>query len=218
MILSHSGGQTTDPDDLTLEVIIQRIFNEKDPIAHRAAIWELLSRSGDWDLFERVAEFGGERGITTYFQNILNHLEDPDTAEDDPGDFPLIPAENKDQIQELYSAPLLCLRNGDWAGSAAAMHEILLNEIYDIYQINEDTLSFEDATSASLEKWVSEEVLFPLSVMEYMAYSDCLTGDMDKALLENHLSILLTLFFSAQAHLDVEESNERPHLRPGDIN
>jgi hypothetical protein len=218
MATYHQGRGAGDYDDVSLEVILQRIFNEKDPTAHRAAIWELFSRSGDWDLFERVSQFGGERGISAYFQNILNHLDNPETDEEDAGYLPAIPVENREQVRELYEAPLICLRHGDWAGSAAAMHEILLTEIYDVYQISEEELAFGDATALSLGEWVSEEVLFPLSVIEHLAYSDYLTGDLDPELLDNHLAIALTLFFSAQAHLDVEEARKRPGFRPGGHN
>ena len=105
------------PDELHIEVILQRIFNEKDPTAHRAAIWELFNCTGDWELYEKVSEFGGERGIAAYFQNIMDYLEAPEECTDSAGDLPAIPIENREQIQDLYSTPLACLRRGDWAGA-----------------------------------------------------------------------------------------------------
>lgn len=216
MAIQPKKDESEKADDLSLEVIIQRIFREGDPAAHRAAIWELFTRSGDWELFERLSEYGGEQGIATYFQNTLNYIDGLDETEVGDSDLPVIPAENREQIKELYASPLICLRRGDWAGSAAAMHEILLNEVYEIYQIDEDALPFGDATASSLEKWVSEMVLFPMSLIEYLAYSDCLTENTDPALLNNYLTLLLTLFFSAQAHLDIEESQRGPGFSAGE--
>lgn len=207
-----------DPDDINLEVILQRIFNEKDPAAHRTAIWELLNLSGDWELFEKISEMGGERGTANYFQNVLDIIDGPDESEDGDSDRPAVPFEARDEIRELYATPLVCMHNTDWAGTAAAMHEILLNEIYEVYPIDEAELLFGDATAANLKKWVGEEVLFPLSIIEYMAYSDCLTEELSPELIENHLSVLLTLFFSAQAHMDVDESQDGPTFSPGDPN
>jgi hypothetical protein len=60
--------------DVNMEVILQRIFRERDPAAHRAAIWELFHLSGDWDTFEQISDFGGERGIAAYFQNIIDQI------------------------------------------------------------------------------------------------------------------------------------------------
>ncbi|HDH58350.1 MAG TPA: hypothetical protein ENF16_07050 [Bacteroidetes bacterium] len=205
-----------EPDDLSLEVILQRIFNERDSVAHRAAIWELFHRSGDWETFEKISSFGGERGITAYFQHIIDNLDETFESEDGESDLPIIPVENRDGIRDLYAAPLLSLRQCDWAGSAAAIHEILLNEIYNVCGVDEEDLPFGEATASSLERWVDEVVLFPLSIIEYIAYSDCLTGEMDSALTENYLAFLLTLFFSAQAHLNVQTPKQGPYFSPGE--
>ncbi len=207
---------TDDFDDLSIEVILQRIFREKDPAAHRAAIWELFHLSGDWDVFERISEFGGERGIASYFQNIVDSIDDPNRFDENVSDIPEIPTEIRDDIRELYSGPLLCLRRRDWAGSAAAMYEILMTEIYEVYDIDEKTLPFGEATTVGLKDLVSEEVLFPLGVIEYLAYSYQLQEINNVALLNNFLSLLLTLFFGAQAHLDVEESRRNPNIEPED--
>lgn len=217
MAIERKKQNNPDPDRLEIEVLLQRLFHEKNPTAHRVAIWELFHLTGDWELFEKISEFGGERGIAAYFQNIVDYLESPEEAIEEDGAHPAFPMENREQIQELYSSPLSFLRRRDWAGSAAAMHEILLTEIYDVYNISEDELAFEEATALSLKKWVGEEVLFPLSLIEYFAFSDLLMKSMDQLLLENYLSIILTLFFSAQAHLDINESNIRPTIQPGDI-
>ena len=207
---------SSEQNDLNMEVILQRIFNEKDSVAHRTAIWELFHRSGDWETFEKILEFGGERGITAYFQNVIDNLDDSFESEDGESDLPIIPIENRDGIRELYAAPLQSLRQCDWAGSAAAMHEILLNEIYNVYRVDEDILPFGEATAESLKNWVDEVVLFPLSIIEYIAYSDCLTGDIESSLTENYLAFLLTLFFSAQAHLNVQAPQQGPYFSPGE--
>jgi hypothetical protein len=184
-----------------LETILQRIFNERDPSQHRSALWDLLGHSDDWELFERLQSLGAQRSVDAYFRGLLDHFDEAANGGGMESD------EERDQIREMYAAPLMCLQNGDLAGSAAAMHEILLNEIYHVYSINEEELPFADATAISLQRWVSEEVLFPLSIIEYLAYSDYLTqGDM-AALVENNLALLMTLFFSAQAYLDMRESS-----------
>jgi hypothetical protein len=182
-----------------VEGILQRIFNERDPAQHRAALWDLLGHSDDWELFERLQSLGAQRSMDAYFRSLLDHF---DEAADATG---IQTDDEREQIREIYAAPLLCLQSGDLAGSAAAMHEILLNEIYHIYNIAEDELAFGDATAISLQRWVSEEVLFPLSIIEYLAYSDYLIQDDAAALTENNLALLLTLFFSAQAYLDMRE-------------
>jgi hypothetical protein len=214
MISNHP--PTDDFDDLNIEVILQRIFKEKDPAAHRAAIWELFHLSGDWDVFERISEYGGERGIASYFQNVIDQIDEPNRFDENISDLPEIPTEVKDEIRELYSGPLLCLRRRDWAGSAAAMYEILMTEIYEVYQIDEKKLPFGEATMVGLKDLVSEEVLFPLGVIEYLAYSYQLQEIANTALLNNFLSLLLTLFFGAQAHLDVEEARRNPNIEPED--
>jgi hypothetical protein len=218
MAITNYREGSSDPDDINLEVILQRIFNEKDPAAHRNAIWELLDLSGDWELFEKISETGGERGAATYFQNILDLVDGPDESEDGESDRPVVPFETRDEVRELYAAPLNCIRNADWAGAVACVHEILLSEIYEVYDIDEADLLFGDATAASLNRWVGEEVLFPLSIIEYMAYSDCLTEDLPPEIIENHLAIMLTLLFSAQAHMDVDESREGPGFSTEDTN
>jgi len=197
-------------DDTAIEVTLQRIINEKDPTVHRAAIWELFSPSGDWDLYEKLSEIGGQKGIMTYFQGILDRFNEV------AGDFEAALEGDLERIQDLYGAPIICLRSGDWAGTAAAMHEILLNEIYEVFGVTEDTLPFGEATAFSLQKVVTEEILFPLSMIEYLAYSDCLTEKMGEELLENHLVFLLTLLFSAQAHLDLQEGHDRLKIFSGD--
>lgn len=207
---------TDDFDDLNIEVILQKVFREKDPAAHRVAIWELFHFTGDWDIFERISDFGGERGISAYFQNIINQLDEPNRFDENISDLPVIPLDAQDEIRELYSGPLQCLTRRDWAGSAAAMHEILLTEIYDICQIDEGKLPFGEATTTDLKGWVEEEILFPLSVIEYLAYSYLLKDTHHPALLNNYLSLLLTLFFSAQAHLDIVEANQNPNFKPGE--
>lgn len=186
-------------DEVNLEVILQRIFQEKDPSAHRAAIWDLFGPSDDWKLFEKLTEMGGQRSIEAYFHNLLENFDD---AADE---FGVESQDQREQIKEMYAAPLISLHNGDWAGSAAAMHEILLNEIYGLYNVDENELPFGDATAYGLRKWVGEEILFPLSVLEYMAYSDYLIGEINPELIENNLSLMLTMFFSAQAYLDLRE-------------
>ena len=218
MAMKNSSNKKTaaSSDDVNLEVVLQRIFNESDPVAHRAAIWELFQLSGDWELFEKLSAYGGEKGISAYFQNIIDQLEDHFESEDSISDQPIIPIEHKDGIRELYIGPLLCIRRSDWVGTAAAILDILITEIYDVYGIDENKLPFSDATTANLESWVGEEILFPLGVIEYMAYSNSLSSDLDPALLDNHLTLLLTLFFSAQAHLDVVESQHRPGIEPED--
>jgi hypothetical protein len=184
-------------DEVKLELILQRIFQEKDPAAHKAAIWDLFGPSDDWQLFEKLTEIGGQRSIEAYFHNLIDNF---DEAADE---FGVESDEQRDQIKEMYAAPLVSLHTGDWAGSASAMHEILLNEIYGLYNVDENELPFGDATAFGLKKWISEELLFPLSVLEYMAYSDYLMDDMNLELLENNLSLMLTMFFSAQAFLDL---------------
>jgi len=189
-----------------IEAVLQRIFNESDPVAHRAALWDLLGHSDDWELFERLQALGAQRSMDAYFRNLLEHFDEAADATGVEVD------DEREQIREMYAAPLLCLRNGDLAGSAAAMHEILLNEIYHVYSITEEELAFGDATAISLQRWVGEEVLFPLSIIEYLAYSDYLTRDVAVALMENNLALLLTLFFSAQAYLDMREGAEGDDL------
>lgn len=215
MIEHSTDNDWQDPDEIDLEVILQRIFHEDDPVAHRAAIWELLHLTDDWDTFEQIAEFGGERGIENYFQNTLDQIHEPNPLDENVSDLPFMPIEHQDSMRELYTNPLHSLRGQDWAGSAAAMHEILLFEIYDVYQIDDSELPIEEATSSGLEKAVGEEVLFPLSVIEYLAYSDQLTRSLAPAILNNYLAFMLTLFFSAQAHLDIEESRRSPGIEPG---
>jgi len=185
-----------------LEAVLQRIFNESDPAAHRAALWDLLGHSDDWELFERLESLGAQRSMDAYFRNLLDHFDEAADATGVEVD------DEREQIREMYAAPLLCLRNGDLAGAAAAMHEILLNEIYHVYNITEEELAFSDATAISLQRWVGEEVLFPMSIIEYLAYSDYLTRDVAITLMENNLALLLTLFFSAQAFLDMREGSE----------
>lgn len=204
-----------DPDEVDLEVILQKIFHEEDPVAHRAAIWELLHLADDWDTFEQIAEFGAERGIENYFQNIVEQIHEPNPLDENISDVPFIPIQHRESIRELYLHPLESLRGQDWAGIAAAMHEILLTEIYDIYQIDNNELPIEEVTSSNLVSTVGEEVLFPLSVIEYLAYSDQLTRSLVPAILNNYLAFLLTMFFSAQAHLDIEESRRNPGIEPG---
>ncbi|MCX6641574.1 MAG: hypothetical protein NTW14_14000 [bacterium] len=194
---------SNEPDESYLETILQRIFLEDDPVAHRTAIWDLFQLSGDWELFEKVSGVGGEKSIINYFQNILDYLDENPQESDDMVNLPVIPFEDRNRIRDLYAMPAICLRRGDWAGSATAMHEILLTEIFDVYDISEEELSCEDATAEVLKKWVSEDVLFPLSIIEYLAYSDRLAEGIGTDLLENYLAIMLTLFFSAQAHMDV---------------
>ncbi len=199
-------------DDVNLEVILQRIFNEKDPTAHKAAIWDLFGPSDDWELFERLNKIGGQRSIEAYFHNLLENF---DEAADD---FGVESEEQRDQIKELYAAPVVNLHSGDWAGSAAAMHEILLNEIYGLYEVNEKDLPYDEATAFNLRKWVGDEILFPLSVLEYMAFSDYLVGEVNTELLDNNLSLMLTMFFSAQAYLDLRENTTDDDLKikPGE--
>ncbi|HEX7343648.1 MAG TPA: hypothetical protein VF398_05250 [bacterium] len=189
-----------------MEDVLQRIFNESDPAQHRAALWDLLGHSDDWELFERLQSLGAQRSMDAYFRNLLDQF---DEAADATG---IASDDEREQIREMYAAPLLCLHHGDLAGSAAAMHEILLNEIYHLYNIGEDELAFADATAISLQRWVGEEVLFPLSLIEYLAYSDYLTRDIAVPLMENNLALLLTLFFSAQAYLDMREGAEGDDL------
>jgi len=189
-----------------IEAVLQRIFNESDPAAHRAALWDLLGRSDDWELFERLQSLGAQRSMDAYFRNLLDHFDEAADATGVEAD------EEREQIREMYAAPLLCLRHGDLAGSAAAMHEILLNEIYQVYNIGENELAFSDATAISLQRWVGEEVLFPLSIIEYLAYSDYLTRAAAVMLMENNLALLLTLFFGAQAYLDMREGSEGEDL------
>ncbi len=205
-----------DPEDLNLEVIIQRIFNETDPTAHRAAIWELFRMTGDWETYDKLSEFGGARGIVSYFQNIIDQIVLPTESIDSESDRPMIPADHQELIRDLYSGPIHCIQRGDWAGLAAAMFEILLTEIYEVYEIDENQLSFGEATSLNLEPYLSEEMLFPLNIIEYMTFSDLLSGEVDPTLLENHLALMLTLFFSAQAHLDIVESERSPGFQTGD--
>ncbi|TKJ41719.1 hypothetical protein CEE37_03895 [candidate division LCP-89 bacterium B3_LCP] len=207
-----------DPDELSFEVILQRIFNETDPAAHRNAIWDFLNLTGDWELFEKISEAGSKQSAANYFQNVLDVIDGNYDDVDNVSDLPMIPEQDRDEVHALYASPLLFMRNSDWAGTAAAFHEILLNEIYEIYEITESELKFEEAMASTLDSWVNEEVLLPLSVIEYMAYSDCLTVQMDAAILENQLALLLTLFFSAQAHLDVDGSQSGPMFNPGDSN
>jgi hypothetical protein len=194
-----SKGTDRDPNDLDIEVILQRIFHEKDPVAHKAAIWELFGQTDDWELFERVLEMGGHKSIETYFQNVMNQFDDAADA------LGLEMDDQREAIREMYANPLISLRSGDWAGTASAMHDILLNEIYEIYPIDEEEMPFGEATAFDLQKWVGEEVLFPLSVLEFMAYSDYLTRGKSPDLDENNLTLMLTLFFIAQAQLDLAE-------------
>ncbi len=184
-----------------IEAVLQRIFNESDTSQHRAALWDLLGHSDDWELFERLQSLGAERSMDAYFRNLLDQFDEAAAATG------IASEDEREQIREMYAAPLLCLHHGDLAGSAAAMHEILLNEIYHLYNIGENELAFGDATAMSLQRWVSEEVLFPLSIIEYLAYSDYLTRDIAVPLMENNLALLLTLFFSAQAYLDMREGS-----------
>jgi hypothetical protein len=207
-----------EPDDSQLEVILQRIFIENDPAAHRTAIWDLFQLSGDWELFEKVSEQGGERSISDYFQNVLDYFDEPDQEDNDSDQLSPLPKEEREGLKELYSSPILSLRRGDWAGTAASIHEILLTEIYDVYDLSEEDVSFGDATAETLHPWVSEEVLFPLSIIEYLAYSDRLTEDLNREILDNYLSILLTLFFSAQAHLESEFPPEDEPGNNGSVN
>jgi hypothetical protein len=193
-------------DEVNLELILQRIFQENDPTAHKAAIWDLFGPSDDWQLFEKVTEVGGQRSIETYFRSLLDNF---DEAADE---FGVESDEQRDQIKEMYAAPLISLHTGDWAGSASAMHEILLHEIYGLYNVDETELPFSDATAFGLKKWVSEELLFPLSVLEYMAYSDYLMDGENAELLENNLALMLTMFFSAQAFLDLREESSPDDL------
>lgn len=201
-----------DPGEVEIEIILQRILNEKDPTLHRTAIWELFRLSGDWELFEKLAQHGGQKGIMAYFQTVLERL---DEVTESSG---LESQEERESLRELYAAPVVCLRQGDWTGSAAAMHEILLNEIYEVYGIDEDNLPFGEATAFSLREIAGEEVLFPLSMIEYLAYSDCLADQIQAELLENHLLFLLTLFLKAQAHLDLQEDQGRLEIYPEDGN
>lgn len=187
-------------DEVNLELTLQRIFKEKDPSAHKAAIWDLFGPSDDWQMFEKLTQIGGQRSIEAYFHSLLDNFDD---AADD---FGIESDDQRQEIKEMYAAPLVSLHTGDWAGSAAAMHEILLNEIYGLYNVDEEELPFGDATAYGLKKWVGEELLFPLSVLEFMAYSDYLMDEANLELLENNLSLMLTMFFSAQAYLDLRES------------
>jgi len=190
---------STDSSDLQLEVVLQRIFNEKDPVIHRAALWDLFGKSDDWEMFERLQQLGAERSMEAYFRSLLDHF---DEAADQSG---IATDDEREQIRDMYAAPLVCLHNGDLAGAAAAIHEILLNEIYEVYTIREEELPFGDATAFGLKRWVGEEILFPLSIIEFMAYSDYLTRETSAGLIENNLALMLTLFFSAQAYLDLRE-------------
>jgi len=203
-------------DDVNLEVVLQRIFREMDPAAHREAIWELFHVSEDWNVFDRVSEYGGEQAIADYFKTFLNQMDEPNPFDENESDAPSITPDQRNEIRELYTGPLQCLQRQDWAGAAAAMHDILLMEIYETCDIDEDILELEAATSAGLKKWVPAEILFPLSVIEYLAYSNRLRRMFNRDLLNNHLSLLLTLFFSAEAHIEVLESKNYPHLEPGD--
>jgi hypothetical protein len=92
-----------------------------------------------------------------------------------------------------------------------------LNEIYSLYPIDETELPFGEATALDLKKWVGEETLFPFSVIEYIAFSNYLTEDFNPDLLEGNLALLLTLYFSAQAYLDLHESSDDDlEIYPGD--
>ncbi len=200
-------------DDVEIEVILQRVFNEKDPVAHRTAIWELLGRSEDWESFERVSEVGGRKGIETYFHSVLDNFDEATDV------FGFASEEQRNGIRELYAAPLVCLHNSDWAGSAAAIHEILLNEIYEVFSVDEKQVPYGEATAFELKRWVGAEVLFPLSVIEYMAFSNYLTETIHLEVLESSLALMLTLYFSAQAHLDLRQKTAEEddlEISPGD--
>ncbi|MBU1651008.1 hypothetical protein KKA00_02215, partial [bacterium] len=82
--------QSNQPDDVGLEVVLQRIFREMDPAAHREAIWELFHVSGDWDIFERVHEYGGERAIIDYFKAFLNQMDQPNPLDENESDAPAL--------------------------------------------------------------------------------------------------------------------------------
>ena len=201
-------------DDVNMEVTLQRIFKERDPSAHKAAIWDLFGPSDDWQLFEKLTQMGGQQSLEAYFRNLLDNLDETTDA------FSLESDDQREQIKEMYASPLISLHAGDWAGTAAAMHEILLNEIYGLYSVDEKELPFDEATAFGLKKWVDEEILFPLSVLEYMAFSDYLEADENPELLDNNLSLMLTMFFSAQAYLDLQagSSNDDWEISPeGDV-
>ncbi|RJP82431.1 MAG: hypothetical protein C4524_00750 [Candidatus Zixiibacteriota bacterium] len=196
------------PDEVNVEVILKRIFSEPDPAAHRAAIWELLGRTDDWELFERIEAQGGQKSIENYFRALLENFDQG------AGDYDFDTETARDEVRELYAAPIICMHNADWAGTAAAMHEILLNEIYSLYPVSENELPFGEATALGLKKWVGEEALFPLSIIEFMAFSDYLTEGFNPDLLEGNLALLLTLFFSAQAYMDLREGGDNLVIYP----
>jgi hypothetical protein len=199
MPIPNAENDSPEASNTEIEVILQRIFHENDPVAHRAAIWELIGPTDDWDMFEKIQDLGAQKSIEGYFRSLLENfnlaVEDVDFEADD----------QRDQLQDMYAAPLMCVHEGDVAGLAASMHEILLYEIYTLYSITEADLPFGEATALGLKKWVGEEILFPLSILEYMAFSDYLTDLAEAGLKENNLALMLTLFFSAQAYLDMQE-------------
>ncbi len=212
MPITNKENPSSDSAGEEIEQILQRLFCEKEVTAHRTAIWDLFARSGDWELYEKLEDIGGQQSLETYFRSLLDNFEEAITDCDLEGD------EQKEQIRELYAAPIVNLHNGDWAGTAAALHEILLGEVYGIYAIDEKELPFEEATALGLQRWVGEEVLFPLSVIEYMAFSDYLTTGLEPGLLDSNFALLMTLFFSAQAYLDLRERSGDPDLEifPGE--